>query len=77
MKFILFKQTAKTGQSLYDDIAGLDMSYEEFKNLCREVWKNEFNYLKIGRFKNRQERYSIWNESNPQYKVFKPVTEPF
>ena len=74
---ILFKQTAKTVQSLYNDIAGFDMSYEEFKNLCREVWKNEFNYLKIERHKNRQERYSIWNESNPQYKVFKPVTEPF
>ena len=74
---ILFKQTAKTVQSLYNDIAGFDMSYEEFKNLCREVWKNEFNYLKIERHKNRQERYSIWNESNPQYKVFKPATEPF
>ena len=74
---ILFKQTAKTVQSLYNDIAGFDMSYEELKNLCREVWKNEFNYLKIERSKNRQVRYSIWNESNPQYKVFKPVTEPF
>ena len=41
---------------------------------CGEM---NLNIFKIERLKIGQERYSIWNESNPQYKVFKPATEPF
>ena len=36
---ILFEQTAKAFQKLFKDIAGFDMSYEEFKDLCREALK--------------------------------------
>ena len=36
---ILFQQTLKDVEHLYRDIAGFDMSYDEFKSLCREAWK--------------------------------------
>ena len=36
---ILFQQTLKDVEHIYRDNAGFDMSYEEFKQLCREAWK--------------------------------------
>ena len=55
---ILFKQTAKTVQNLYNDIAGFDMDYNEFKNLCREAWNKKYSYLKINRLCD-DEKYTI------------------
>ena len=72
---ILFKQTAKTVQNLYSDIAGFDMSYNEFKNLCREAWNKKYSYLKINRL-DEDEKYTICNESEKEYKVFKPKSTP-
>ena len=73
---ILFKQTAKTVQNLYNDIAGFDMDYNEFKNLCREAWNKKYSYLKINRLCD-DEKYTICNESEKEYKVFKPKSTPF
>ena len=73
---ILFKQTAKTVQNLYNDIAGFDMDYNEFKDLCREAWNKKYSYLKIDRL-NDDEKYTICNESEKEYKIFKPKTQPF
>ena len=42
---ILFQQTLKDVEHVYRDIAGFDMSYDEFKSLCREAWKEKYNYL--------------------------------
>ena len=39
-------------ENLYKDIAGLDMTYEETRNLCREPYKDENNQLYLGRSKN-------------------------
>ena len=36
---IPFQQTLKDVQHIYRDIAGVDMSYDEFKELCRVAWK--------------------------------------
>ena len=47
---ILFQQTLKDVQHIYTDIAGFDMSYDEFKSLCREASK------KIQLFINKQVR---------------------
>ena len=44
---IIFKQTLKDVEHLYRDVAGFDMSRKEFKNFCREAWKDDFHYLKI------------------------------
>ena len=73
---ILFKQTAKTVQNLYNDIAGFDMDYNEFKNLCREAWNKKYSYLKINRL-DEDEKYTICNESDKEYKIFKPKTQAF
>ena len=42
---ILFRQTLKDVEHIYRDIAGFDMSYDELKSLCRESWKEKYNYL--------------------------------
>ena len=39
----LFRQTLRDLQPIYADIAGLDMSYNEFKTVCREAWKEKYN----------------------------------
>ena len=73
---ILFKQTAKTVQNLFNDIAGFNMDYNEFKDLCREAWKKKYSYLKINRLADI-EKYTICNESDKEYKIFKPKSQPF
>ena len=74
----LFQQTLKDVEHIYRDIAGFDMSYDEFKSLCREAWKEKYNYLLINRLEDKNgSRYKICNESNPEYKIFNPQTDPF
>ena len=46
---ILLQQTLKDVEHIYRDIAGFDMYYDEFKELCREAWKEKHNYLLINR----------------------------
>ena len=75
---ILFQQTLKDVEHIYRDIAGFDMSYDEFKSLCREAWKEKYNYLLLNRLEDKNgSRYKICNESNPEYKIFSPQTDPF
>ena len=75
---ILFQQTLKDVEHIYRDIAGFDMSYEEFKELCREAWRERYNYLLINRLEDKNgSRYMICNESNQQYQIFNPQTDPF
>ena len=50
---ILFQQTLKDVEHIYRDIAGFDMSYDEFKSLCREAWKEKYNYLLINRLEDK------------------------
>ena len=75
---ILFRQTLKDLQDIYADIACLDMSYNEFKKLCREAWKEKYNYSEINMLEDKNEsKYKICNESNPNYEIFNPQTDPF
>ena len=74
---ILFKQTLKDVENLYRDIAGFDMSYEEFKQLCKESWTGEYNYLKINRQNNKNDRYTVCNESCDTFRIYIPETDPF
>ena len=63
-KIILFNQTLKDIEHIYRDVAGYDMNYDEFKDLCRKSWKDDYNYLYIDRSKKRnQGKYCICNES--------------
>ena len=74
----LFQQTLKDVEHIYRDIAGFDLSYDEFKSLCKEAWRDKCNYLLINRLEDRNgSKYMICNESNPQYQVFSPQTDPF
>ena len=74
---ILFQQTLKDVEHIHRDISGFDMSYEEFKSLCREAWNEKFNYLLINRLEDKNgSRYRICNESNPNYKILNPQTDP-
>ena len=75
---ILFQQTLKDVENLYRDIAGFDMSYDEFKMLCREAWRDKYDYLEINRMENKKgEKYKLCNESKYQYRIFNPETDPF
>ena len=61
---ILFNQTLKDFDHIYRDVAGYDMSYDEFKEFCRKSWDEGYNYICIDRSKKRdQGRYCICNES--------------
>ena len=74
---ILFQQTLKYVEHIHRDISSFDMSYEEFKSLCREAWNEKFNYLLINRLEDKNgSTYRICNESNPNYKTFNPQTDP-
>ena len=44
-KIILFNQTLKDIEHIYRDVAGYDMTYDEFKELCRKSWHEDYNYL--------------------------------
>ena len=77
-KIILFNQTLKDIEHIYKDVAGYDMSYEEFKELCRKSWEEDYNYLYIDRSKKRdQGKYCICNESKRTYIEAIPQTKPF
>ena len=50
-KIILFNQTLKDIEHIYRDVAGYDMNYDEFKELCRKSWEEDYNDLCIDRSK--------------------------
>ena len=77
-KIILFNQTLKDIEHIYRDVAGYDMNYDEFKDLCRKSWEEDYNYLCIDRSKKRdQGRFCICNESKNTYSETTPQTKPF
>ena len=74
----LFNQTLKDTEHLYRDFARYDMSYDEYKELCRKSWEENYNYLCIDRSRKRdQGRYCICNESKKTYIEATPQTEAF
>ena len=77
-KIILFNQTLKDIEHIYRDVAGYDMIYDEFKELCRKSWEEDYNYICIDRSKKRdQGKYCICNESKNTYLEATPQTKPF
>ena len=74
----MFNQTLKDIEHIYKDVAGYDMSYDEFKKICRKPWEEDYNYLCIDRFtKRKQGRYCFCNESKNTYLEATPQTKPF
>ena len=77
-RLILFKQTLRDVQSMYQDIGAFDVIYDEFKEMCRVAWGKKFKYLCIDMNKNKNEgKYRIFNESKDTYIECIPETEPF
>ena len=75
---ILFKQTLRDIILLFHDIAGLDLNLEEWKQLCRKAWENDYDYLQIDRFvKIGQGRYTIRNCNKNTYIECTAETKPF
>ena len=67
-RLILFKQTLRDVESMYQDIGAFDMIYDEFKEMCRVAWGEKFNYLCIDMTKNKIEgKHRIFNESKTTY----------
>ena len=77
-KIIFFNQTLKDIEHIYRDVAGYDMNHDEFKELCRKSWDEDYNYLCIDRSKKKdQGKYCICNESKKTYIKATPQTKPF
>ena len=77
-KIILFNQTLKDIEHTARDVAGYDMKYDEFKELCRKSWEEDYNYLYIDRSRQRdQGKYCICNENKRTYIEATPQTKPF
>ena len=77
-KIILFNQTLKDIENIYRDNAGYDMNYDDFKDLCRKSWDEDYNYLYIDRYKKRDRgKDCICNESKKTYIEAIPETKPF
>ena len=57
-RIILFKQTFGDAESMYKDIGGYDMKYDEFKEICRKAWNEKFNYLSIDIARSKKRRKS-------------------
>ena len=75
---ILFKQNLRDIILLFHDIAGLDMNLDEWKQLCRKAWENDFDYLQIDRIaKIGNGRYTIRNCNKNNYIECTPETKPF
>ena len=75
---ILFKQTLRHIILLVHDIAGLDMNLEEWKQLCRKAWENDYDYLQMNRLaKIGEGRYTIGKCNKTTYTECTPETKPF
>ena len=75
---VLFKQTLRDIILLFHDIARLDMNLEEWKQLCRKAWENDYDYLQIDSVaKIRESRYTIRICNKTTYTECKPETKPF
>ena len=67
-RIILFKQTIRDVESIYKDIGGYDMEYDEFKEICRKIWSEKFNNLRIDMTKIKDKgKYRNFNENKDTY----------
>ena len=77
-KIILFNQTLKDIEYLYGDVAGYEMNYDEFKEICRKSWEEDYKYLYTDRSKKiDQGKFCICNKNKNSYIECTPETKPF
>ena len=77
-KFIPLNQKLKDIGNIYRDFAGYDMSYDEFKQLCRKAWEDDYIYRCVDRSKKRHHgRYCTYKKNKKTYLECTPETKPF
>ena len=77
-KTILFIQTLKDIENINRNVAGYDISYDEFKELCRRAYEGHYKYPYIDRSKKREKiRHCICNGSKNTYKGCTLQTKTF
>ena len=65
---ILFKQALGDVESLYKEIGGYDMKYDEVIEKCRKALSEKFNYLCFDMTRNKTEgKYRFFIESKNTY----------
>ena len=75
---ILFKQTKRHIILLFHDKARLDKNLKEWKELCRNAWRNYYDYIQMDRFaKIGERRYTIRNCNKNTNVEATPGTRPF
>lgn len=47
--FVIFKQDGLNLKHIYNDHVNTDMTFEEFRNLCSECWKENYGFLCINK----------------------------
>lgn len=47
--FIIFKQDGLNLKHIYDDHVNTDMTFEQFRNMCSECWKENYGFLCINK----------------------------
>ena len=52
-RLVLLKQTIRDVESMFQDIGGYDMKYNEFREYCRKACSEKFNYLCFDMTKNK------------------------
>ena len=63
---------------MFHDIAELHMKLEEWKQLCRKAWENDYDYIQIHSLaKIREGRCTIRNCIKTTYRECTPETKPF
>ena len=73
----MFNQTIKDKEKLNGDVGGCDMSYDEVKQWCRNIWEDEHNYPCIdrskkkdqGRFCSCTENWNTYIECIPRLRI--------
>ena len=74
---ILTEQILRVIIKLSQDVAGLDMNLEEWKQLRRKTWDNHCEYLQLDRFaKKREGRFIFRNCNKNTHEEFTPETKP-
>ena len=59
-KIFLFNQTLKDIENIYRVVSVYDMSYDEFRELCRKSWDEDYKCPCIHRSKKREQKDNVF-----------------
>ena len=62
----MFPRTLKDITMIYNDISGLHISFSEWRDFCRDAWKERYNYIQIDKDKYLDDMFSMRNLSGLQ-----------